>query len=73
METQSFSNLQLELLKVYSREVEEEDILAIRKILADYFAKKAIENADKVWDQNGWKTEDTKILSKEHNRKTVSF
>lgn len=73
METQSFSNLQLELLKVYSREVEEEDLLAIRKILADYFAKKAIENADKVWDQNGWKTEDTKILSKEHNRKTVSF
>ena len=73
METQSFSNLQLELLKVYSREVEEEDILAIRKILADYFAKKAIENADKVWDQNGWKTEGTKILSKEHNRKTVSF
>lgn len=73
METQSFSNLQLELLKVYSREIEEEDLLAIRKILADYFAKKAIEMADKVWDQNGWKTEDTKKLSQEHNRKTVSF
>lgn len=73
METQSFSNLQLELLKVYSREIEEEDLLAIRKILADYFAKKAIEMADKVWDQNGWKAEDTKKLSQEHNRKTVSF
>ena len=71
METQSFSNLQLELLKVYSREVEEEDLLAIRKILADYFAKKAIEMADKAWDQNGWKAEDTEKLSREHNRKTV--
>jgi hypothetical protein len=72
METQAFSNLQLELLKVYSREVEEEDLLAIRKILADYFANKVIEMADNVWDQNGWKAKDTRKLSQEHNRKSVS-
>ncbi|HEV7378453.1 MAG TPA: hypothetical protein VGN64_01560 [Dyadobacter sp.] len=71
MATQSFSNLQLELLKVYSREVEEEDLLAIRKILADYFANKAIEMADKVWDKNKWSAEDTLELSKEHNRKSI--
>ncbi|WP_262709873.1 hypothetical protein [Dyadobacter psychrotolerans] len=42
METQSFSNLQLELLRTYSRQIDDADIVAIRKMLADCFAEKAI-------------------------------
>jgi hypothetical protein len=70
MQTQSLTNLQLELLKVYARQISDEDVLAIQKMIANYFAQKAMNLADEVWDKNEWSTEDTKRLSTEHNRKT---
>ncbi len=48
-----FSNLQLELLKIYTRNVEEEDLLAIKDFLSQYFAKKATELANRDWDEKG--------------------
>ena len=48
----NFSNVQKELLNLYARDVSEEALLEIRQLLANYFAKKAIVNADKVWDKN---------------------
>jgi hypothetical protein len=52
------SNLQLELLKLYSSNVSEADLLHIRDYLARYFAFKAIGEADKVWDEKAY-TNDT--------------
>jgi hypothetical protein len=52
------SNLQQELLKIYSSEVTEEDLLHIKRYLAKYFAFKAIGEADKIWDEKGY-TSDT--------------
>ncbi len=40
--SQKLSSLQIELLKVYSFQPEEEDLIAIRSYLADYFSKKFI-------------------------------
>ena len=37
----TMSNLQLELLKLYARNIEEQDLLAIRHIIGLYFAEKA--------------------------------
>lgn len=51
------SNLQLELLKLYSTNLPEEDLLEIKRMLANYFMKKAIEEADKVWDEKGYTNE----------------
>ena len=48
----NFSNVQKELLKLYAREVSEEELLEIRQLLANYFAKKVVVNADKAWDKN---------------------
>ncbi|MCF2488687.1 hypothetical protein [Dyadobacter sp. CY347] len=73
MEAKSLSNLQLELLKVYSRQIEDEDVIAIRKMLATYFAEKAIRIADEVWVKNGWKSDDTQHLSQEHNRTSTGL
>lgn len=73
MELQSFSNIQLELLRFYTRQISDDDILAIRKMLADYFAQKAIGLADEVWDKNQWTSEDTLRLSQEHHRKSQSL
>lgn len=51
------SNLQLELLKLYSSDISEADLLHIKHYLARYFAFKAIGDADKVWDEKGYTDE----------------
>ena len=58
-----FTNLQLELLKVFSRQVSDDDVKAIRKMLLNYFSEKAINLADQTWDKNGWTESDTMKLS----------
>jgi hypothetical protein len=63
-----FTNLQLELLKVFSRQVSDDDVKAIRKMLVNYFAEKAMNLADQAWDKNGWTEKDTIKLSNEHYR-----
>ncbi len=70
METISspLSNLQIELLKVFSRNVSEEDLLEIRRLLTLYFADKAIQAADKVWTEKGWTDEDAERLLNTHMR-----
>ena len=49
-----FSNLQLELLRLYSRDVPDEELRDIKKLLADYFAQRAIEGANAWWDANNF-------------------
>ena len=53
----SLSNLQQELLKLYSADIADEDLLHIKRYLSKYFALKAIGEADKVWDQKGYTNE----------------
>jgi hypothetical protein len=52
------SNLQQELLKLYSSDIGETDLLNIKRYLANYFAGKSIQEADKIWDEKGY-TNDT--------------
>lgn len=52
------SNIQLELLKLYANNVNDTDLLAIRKMMADYFAQRLIKKADEAWEKNGWTEED---------------
>ena len=46
------SNLQMELLKLYSTNVQESDLMEIKKFMGSYFAKKAIKEAGAYWDEN---------------------
>ena len=48
---QSLSNLQQELLKLFSSNVEDADLLHIKRYLARYFADKAINEADSIRDE----------------------
>jgi len=52
------SNVQLELLKLYSTNLSEKDILELKDVLARFYAEKSIELADNVWQQKGYTTED---------------
>ena len=66
--TQSLSNLQLELPKLFSRKVADNDLLEIKQILLKYFAEKAMDEADKVWLEQGLTDIDAKRIAHEHLR-----
>ena len=51
---QPLSNMQQELLKLYSGNIAEADLVNIKRYLAKYFASKAIDQADQVWEQKGY-------------------
>jgi hypothetical protein len=59
------SNLQLTLLKLYASNVSEEDLKAIQRLIARYFAEKATVEADKDYLEKGYNAED---FLKEHSR-----
>ncbi|MEL6717616.1 MAG: hypothetical protein AAFP82_02790 [Bacteroidota bacterium] len=44
------SNLQLELLELYSESVSEEELKDIKYLLSLYYAQKAIAAADEIWE-----------------------
>ncbi len=48
------SNLQLEILKTFSRPLPESQVLEIQQLLADYFAQKIDVKVDELFDQNNW-------------------
>ena len=62
------SNLQLELLKLYAMNVPDADLLYIKRFLAQYFAQKATDEMDRLWDENGWTEETMREWSQEHMR-----
>ena len=51
------SNMQQELLKLYSSDVDEKDLLNIKHFLAKYFAAKAIGEADNIWEEKKYNNE----------------
>ena len=59
---QPLTNSQLEILKAFSHDLSEEDLKALKKVLADFFAERAIHAANKVWDEKGWTNEDVDRL-----------
>lgn len=62
------SNLQLELLKIFSRNISDEQLLEIKSILSAYFAEKATTEMDRLWDEKGWTHETMTQWLKEHMR-----
>jgi hypothetical protein len=48
------SNLQLELLKIFSHNLSESEIKEVKDLLLDYFSKKAISEADEIWEKENW-------------------
>ena len=51
------SNLQQELLKLYASNIDDADLINIKRFLARYFADKAIKEADDIWDKNKYSNE----------------
>lgn len=65
------TNLQFELLQLFAQEVKEEDLLAIRQLIANYFANKAMDLADAVWEQENWSEEKAHQLAHSIKGRTI--
>lgn len=65
---QKLTELQLELLKMFSYGLSQEQLLDIKKLLANYFANKATEEMDKLWDSNSWNSDTMEQWLGEHLR-----
>ena len=50
----TLSNLQLELLRLYAKNISEPELEDIRRLLARYFMQKSITEATKIWEQKGY-------------------
>ncbi len=62
------SNMQVELLKLYANNISDDKVLEIKQLLANYFAQKATEAMDKVWEEKGLTEQDMINWTNEHNR-----
>jgi len=64
----NLSNIQNELLKLYSNDVSEYDLVEIKKILAKYFANRLEESFEDFCQTNNLSSDDLEKWSYEHNR-----
>lgn len=74
--SQSLSNLQHELLKLFSMDVDENYLKAIKSLIANYFAQKAISEADRVWEEKKFTFEDlqdSKLIEQTKNEPEISL
>lgn len=62
------TNLQFELLKYFQYEVNNEELLEIKRILSDYFAKKAMDDMDNLSKEKGWSNDTMDTWLNEENQ-----
>ena len=62
------NDLQLEILKLFARDLEEADLLAIKRLIVKYLAKKVTQMADEVWEEKKWTDEDMEKMLNTHER-----
>lgn len=67
--SQAFSNLQIELLKLYSNDLPDDQLHEIKIILGKYFAEKASQAMDQTWKNKNLSEQDMINWSNEHNRR----
>lgn len=68
MQTQKLTNLQLELLKIFSYQLNPQQLTDIKNLLANYFAEQATQEMDKLWEENNWDNNTMTEWANEHIR-----
>ncbi len=66
--TSKLTNLQLELLKIFSFDLSDEQLQEIKVLLSKHFADKITAEMGNLFDSNGWGEEQIEQWSKEHMR-----
>jgi hypothetical protein len=47
------SNVQIELMKLYSTNLSDKELSELKDVLAKFYADKAINKANEIWDEKG--------------------
>ena len=69
METsRHLSNLQIELLQLFRYELDDAQLQEIKSLLASYFAEKASNEIDALFEENQWGEDKINEWSQEHMR-----
>ncbi|MBK6948413.1 MAG: hypothetical protein IPH16_10450 [Haliscomenobacter sp.] len=61
-----------ELLKLFAYDLSDAQLLEIKALLANYFAEKASDRMDALWEERGWTPETMEAWGKEHLRKPAN-
>lgn len=64
----NLSNLQMELLKMFHYNLSDSQLLEVKKVLSDFFAKNLTTEINKFWDENDWDEKTIDSLKNEHLR-----
>jgi hypothetical protein len=64
----SLNSHQLEILKLFSREMDEKDLIAIKRLIVKYLAEKVTNMVDDIWEENNWTQEDMDRMLHTHKR-----
>ena len=67
-QSNKLSNLQLELLKLFSQNVSDEQLHDIKNMLTNYFFSKASEEFEKLAAEGNWSEATYEQWANEHNR-----
>ncbi len=59
---------QIEILKLFTRELDDNDLIEIKRLIVKYLADKITKLADDAWDKNRWTNEDMEKILKTHRR-----
>jgi len=62
------SNVQLELLRVFNHNLNDTDLLEVKRVLAKHFATRASDAMDEVWEQQGLEPRDMNSWANGHER-----
>jgi hypothetical protein len=60
------TNLQFEIVKMFNYELNNNELVEIKNLLANYFQDKIDRNTDKLWADNGWTNETMLQILNEH-------
>jgi hypothetical protein len=52
------SNVQVELLKLFSTNLNDKDLIELKDLLSSFYAEKAVVQADGIWDEKKLTNED---------------
>lgn len=62
------NDLQLDLLKMFSYNISDSQLLEIRDLLRNFFANSAVEEIDKLWEDKNWDNDTMDAWANEHLR-----
>lgn len=67
-EIKNLNSQQLEILKLFSRELDAKDLIEIKRLIVTYLSDKITRLADEVWNKENWTNDDMERILKAHKR-----